>query len=322
MSGAVDHLARAWERRRDYVEKLRAEGTNAFRLFGGRREAIADLTVDCLGDVASFHWYVGKGSLDEGELGKLAEWALAHVGVKGVYLKRFVADRSKETAGSEQYSAEPFAGEAVPAEVVIHEYGVAYLVKPYAGFSTGLFLDQRENRRFLASEAKGKRVLNCFAYTCGFSVAAARAGAQTVSVDLSAKYLEWGKRNFALNSIPTEGHFFFASDVFEYFRRAEKKNEQFDLIILDPPSFSRDKKAGVFSIEKDFKRLVAEAYRRLGKGGRLFVSSNFANWNSTELRALVDKSLAQSFRYLSLPPTPADFALDANPLSQAYLSTK
>src|SRR5207249_11407282 len=81
-----------------------------------------------------------------------------------------------------------------------------------AGYSVGLFVDQRENRRFVR-QAKPERLLNCFAYTCSFSVAAASAGAQTVNVDLSKKSLEHGRQNFVLNSLSTEGHKFIADDV-------------------------------------------------------------------------------------------------------------
>src|SRR5213075_230619 len=105
----------------------------------------------------------------------------------------------------------------------------------------------------------GMELLNTFAYTCGFSVCAAKAGAHTTSVDLSRKYLEWGKRNFALNGLNASHHDFIAGDVFDWLRRLAKKQRQFELIALDPPTFSRSKHHGVFQAEKHFGELVTAA---------------------------------------------------------------
>src|SRR3984957_5370116 len=119
------------------------------------------------------------------------------------------------------------------------------------GYSVGLFLDQRDNRRrFLANHvaadfplfpggAAGAEVLYTFAYPCGFSVCAAKSGARTTSLDLSKKYLDWGKRNFALNGLETSAHDFIFGDAFDWMRRLAKKNRRFDAIILDPPTFSQ-----------------------------------------------------------------------------------
>src|SRR5262249_52047502 len=127
------------------------------------------------------------------------------------------------------------------------------------GYSVGLFLDQRENRRRLLtghvaagfslpkSEIRNHKsqILNTFAYTCGFSVCAAKAGAITTNLDLSKKYLEWGKRNFALNQIALAPHEFLYGDVFDWLSRLTRKQRQFDLILLDPPTFSQSREFGV-----------------------------------------------------------------------------
>src|SRR5207245_1705193 len=139
------------------------------------------------------------------------------------------------------------------------------------GYSVGLFLDQRDNRRRLLvnhiaahfplfqNSASGAEVLNTFAYTCGFSVCAAKAGARTTSIDLSKKYLEWGKRNFSANQIDPAQHEFLYGDVFDWLRRFVKKQRRFDVIVLDPPSFSRSKEKGPFQSEKDYAILVLAA---------------------------------------------------------------
>ena len=107
-----------------------------------------------------------------------------------------------------------------------------------AGFSVGLFPDQRENRSFVRHIAP-MRLLNCFAYTCSFSVSAAYVGATTLNIDLSKKSLARGRENFALNSLPTMDHRFIADDVMTVLPRLARKGEKFDVIILDPPTFSR-----------------------------------------------------------------------------------
>ena len=118
-------------------------------------------------------------------------------------------------------------------ETIATEYQLKYGINFDAGYSVGLFVDQRENRRHLRTISP-KRVLNCFAYTCSFSVAAASRGAETVSVDLSRKSLERGRRNFGLNSLPTTGQRFVADDVMSVLPRMARKGEKFDVIILDP----------------------------------------------------------------------------------------
>src|SRR5208282_2118674 len=116
------------------------------------------------------------------------------------------------------------------------------------GYSVGLFLDQRDNRRRLLHRHGASEVLNAFAYTCGFSVCAAASGARVTSLDLSKKYLDWGRRNFVLNQLDPARHDFIFGDAFAWFRRLAKKKRLFDIIILDPPTFSRSKESGVFQV--------------------------------------------------------------------------
>ena len=123
----------------------------------------------------------------------------------------------------------------------------------------------------------GMELLNTFAYTCGFSVCAAKAGARTTSLDLSRKYLEWGKRNFALNGLNAAQHSFINGDVFDWLRRLAKKQRRFDVVVLDPPTFSQSKEHGVFQVEKDFGELVTAAVPLLTASGVLFASTNAPN---------------------------------------------
>ena len=118
--------------------------------------------------------------------------------------------------------------------------------------------------------------MNCFAYTCGFSLCAAKAGARTTSLDLSKKYLEWGKRNFALNGLDPAAHDFIYGDAFDWLRRLAKKSRAFDAMVLDPPTFSQSKEHGTFRAEKDYSKLVTAALPVLKPGGILFASTNAA----------------------------------------------
>src|SRR5258708_10367223 len=153
-------------------------------------------------------------------------------------------------------------GQAALETFTIWENGVQYELSFKEGYSVGLLLDQRDNRRRLLANhvaadfplfpggAAGADVLNTFAYTCGFSVCAAKAGARTTSLDLSKKYLEWGKRNFALNQIDPAAHNFIYGDVFDWLRRLSKKKRAYDAIILDPPTVSQSKEAGAVQVER------------------------------------------------------------------------
>jgi 23S rRNA (cytosine1962-C5)-methyltransferase len=142
-----------------------------------------------------------------------------------------------------------------------------------AGYSVGLFVDQRENRSFVR-QTKPKRLLNCFAYTCSFSVSAAFVGAETINVDLSKNSLERGRQNFSLNSISIEGHRFIADDVRPVLRRLGRRGAKFDMIILDPPTFSRTKGGAAFHVERDFEELIATALELTDGNSQVLLSTN------------------------------------------------
>src|SRR5436190_22689220 len=145
-----------------------------------------------------------------------------------------------------------------------------------AGYSAGLFIDQRENRRFVRDLAP-RTLLNCFAYTCSFSVAAATVGTRTISIDLSKRSLARGRENFALNSLSTDGHRFLADDVFKALPRLARKGEKFEVIILDPPTFSRSRRDRTFRVEHDFETLLLSALEVAERNGRILLSTNCSN---------------------------------------------
>jgi len=177
------------------------------------------------------------------------------------------------------------AGGGGSPRVVAKELGRDYLIDFGAGYSIGLFCDQRLNRaRF--DESPPGRLLNCFAYTCSFSVVAAGRGAQTVSLDLARKALDRGRENFALNGLSLEGHRFIADDVFDVLPRLVRRGEKFDAIVLDPPSFSRGRGGRVFRAAADLAHLAGLALACLSPGGRLLLSTNCAGLGTGELRRI------------------------------------
>ena len=165
------------------------------------------------------------------------------------------------------------------------ERSLSYAIDFAAGYSVGLFIDQRENRRFVRNLAPAT-LLNCFAYTCSFSVAAATVGAQTVSVDLSKKSLNRGRENFALNSIPTSDHRFMADDVMTVLPRLARRGEKFDVIILDPPTFSRTHRGRTFQVENDFETLLLAALEVAERNARILLSTNCSSLGERALEVM------------------------------------
>jgi 23S rRNA (cytosine1962-C5)-methyltransferase len=141
------------------------------------------------------------------------------------------------------------------------------------GYSPGLFLDQRENRRYVRHIAP-RRLLNCFAYTCSFSISAACRGGATFNIDVSKKYLARGRVNFALNDLPTMDHRFIADDVRAVLPRLARRGEKFDAIILDPPTFAHSPGAKTFQVEEDFEKLLIDALELAERDSHVLLSTN------------------------------------------------
>src|SRR5947208_5924674 len=175
-----------------------------------------------------------------------------------------------------------------------------------AGYSVGFFVDQRENRRHVRHIAP-KRLLNCFAYTCSFSVRAACAGASTLNVDLSKKSLARGRENFALNSLPTIDHRFIADDVMAVLPRLARKGEKFDVIILDPATFSRSPGGKSFHVESDFEKLLVDALELAERDGHVLLSTNCSTLREHALEVMARYGLKAARRaamFHRQPPLP------------------
>ncbi len=203
------------------------------------------------------------------------------------------------------------AGDAsLPPTAEATESGVRYGLDFEAGYSAGLFIDQRHNRAFLRRRRPG-RVLNTFAYTCSFSVVGAMEGARTTSLDLSAKSLDRGKANFALNGLSTEGHSFLADDVLEVLPRLVRRGEKYDAIILDPPTFSRGNKGRRFQVETGLEELIGLALELAAPKAAILISTNCTRLGVRDLEQMaryqmkVARRTADFHREASLVDIPA-----------------
>ena len=157
--------------------------------------------------------------------------------------------------------------------VVATEFGVRYEIRPSSGLSVGLFLDMREVRHWLRQNTVGLTVLNLFAYTCSLGVCASLGGARrVVNIDVSRPYLEWGKRNYALNNLVVDDRDFIYGDAFDWLRRFARRKELFDMVIVDPPSFS----STPFSVTRHYVQLVETASHIVTHGGTLLAATNHA----------------------------------------------
>jgi 23S rRNA (cytosine1962-C5)-methyltransferase len=174
--------------------------------------------------------------------------------------------------GSSQYTRTGSTGE----DIVVREDGLDLIVNLHAYLDTGLFLDHRDTRRMVRSQAAGKRFLNLFSYTGSFTVYAAAGGAgSSVTVDLSNRYLDWARRNLELNGLHSRAHRLVRSDVFRYLETVPANGERFDLIVLDPPSFSNSAAmTRILDVQRDHVELINRCLRLLAPGGVLYFSTN------------------------------------------------
>ena len=285
--------------------------TTAFRLFNQEGDGFGGLTVDLYGDYAAFSWYNSYVY----QIRKVISEAFRQVfpEVLGAYEKiRF--------KGLDYESAHIYGQEA-PDFFTVLENGVLYQVFMNDGLMTGIFLDQHEVRGSLVDGlAMGKSLLNMFSYTAAFSVAAAMGGAsQTTSVDLAKRSRELSQAHFQANGISTDDHRFIVMDVFEYFKYAKRKGLTYDVIVLDPPSFARNKKQ-TFSVAKDYHKLIFQSLEILNPGGIIIASTNAANVSRQKFTEQIDKGFAgRSYQILNKYGLPADFAYNKKDESSNYL---
>lgn len=235
---------RAALKRRPFPSEL----TTGFRLSNGEGDRIPGIVVDIYGTTAVVRV---DGLAAERWLPRACETLGRLLSVE------HIAERRSEKYRGERPAAQ-WGTRAPDGDVTFLENGLIYLCRPIDGQKTGFFLDQRDNRARIAQLAKGRRLLNLFGYTGGFSVAAAAAGAaRTTTVDLAGPALEDAKRNFDLNHIPWQAHALERADVFDYLDAFATGSAPFDVIVCDPPSFAHKR--------SDLERATAAYVRLFGK---------------------------------------------------------
>jgi 23S rRNA (cytosine1962-C5)-methyltransferase len=286
----------------------------AYRVLDGLGDGVPGVYLDRYGPAAVMNVYE-DAHLSQASVATAAQLTLdllAPAGLEAVYVKPFARDRSRLEGRSpgELRAAAPRVGRKQPESLVVQEYESRFEVRLYDGHSTGLFLDHRDHRRAL-SQRKPSQVLNLFAYTCAFATPLAAVGSRVTNVDVSARYLEWGRRNLALNGLEPTTARFFRMDAFEYLAYAARhREERFDLVILDPPTFAAgDRRRGVkpWKAVDDYPALVRAALRVLAPGGSIFAASNTRELaGSRALTQLVTKALGSAPEWQPLPPWPVD----------------
>lgn len=265
--------------------------TDALRLIDGEGDGFPGIELEAFAG----RWLLS--TRDAAPSPGLREWLRASG--RSVYHKRLDAHQKE--------SPSHLFGPPQDAPFVIRENGVSYEVSFQSGYSQGIFLDQRDNRLELRRRiAAGATLLNTFAYTGAFSVGAALGGAVTTTLDLSQPYLDWAKRNLALNGLDPAGHYFCRGDTFHWLGRFARQGRRFDAIVLDPPTFSRDKDGRVFRVERDYARLAELAAGCLAPGGLLLACSNCRQLEPADLERQVRAAFAGPVR-LRHAPMPPDF---------------
>ena len=288
--------------------------TTTYRLFNAEGDGIPGVTIDHYDGFAVVSWY--SEGIFRYQTAIIAAFQAVFPETKGIY-EKFRYQRK------DGLISRYVRGDAAPTPLIVKENGINYATYLDDGLMTGIFLDQRDVRGALTERyAAGKRVLNTFSYTGAFSVAAAMGGAiETTSVDVANRSLERTKEQFAVNNLDGDAQKIYVMDVFDFIRYAIRKELQYDVTIIDPPSFARTKKR-TFSVTKDYTQLLEELIQITAPDGTLIVSSNAANYKEKNFKQDIDQAFKNShcdYRILETFHLPSDFAVPAGSKPSDYL---
>lgn len=282
--------------------------SDAYRLVNGEGDGLPGLTIDRYGDYLMIQLYSAAWRPHLKLVTQILQDLLSPL---GIYEKqRPQKTRELEAAGDSKIYGRLLAGSAAPQRLEVRENGLNFLVSLEQGLNSGLFLDQRRNRADLMKRVEGKRVLNLFSYTGAFSVTAAASGAALVtSVDASPGYTEWARANFGLNRINPKRHEFIVGDCLTVLGELQKGKKRYDLILMDPPSFSTTAR-NRFTTRGGTSDLVAAALPLLNDGGLLIASSNHQKVDLADYLKELRRGALQGgseLRVISLFGQPEDF---------------
>ncbi len=294
---------------------LMDDTTTAYRVFNGEGDGIGGLTIDFYDGYFLIQWY-SKGIYKFRD--EVVNTLKKRKPVKGIFQKkRFGSD------GNYVDGPDFILGEYPEWPLVVKQDGMRYAVNLDDGPMTGIFLDQRQVRRVLRDKySKGKRVLNTFSYTGAFGVAAALGGAElTTNVDLAKRSVEKTTEMYKVNGIDLDAHQIVVEDVFKYFKNAGKAEKTWDVIVLDPPSFSRSKNF-TFSAEKDYGKLLEDVLPLVEAKGIVIASTNSAKMDITKFKKQISAGFVAAkrrYRVLETLQLPDDFATNARYPASNYL---
>ncbi|WMM09638.1 class I SAM-dependent rRNA methyltransferase [Staphylococcus simulans] len=287
------------------------DGTNAFRLFNAEGDGVGGLTIDYYDRHLLIQWY-SKG------IYTFRTDILEAVQAVFPYTSIFEKTRFKDSEVSSGF----VTGEAPEFPIVIEENFTFYNVDLDDGPMTGIFLDQKEVRKKLRDVyAPDRSVLNLFSYTGAFSVIAAQTAAETTSVDLANRSRGLTEENFGVNGIDPKTQYIYVMDTFDFYHYAARHNKAYDTIVIDPPSFARNKKK-VFTVQKDYHKLIEEALPVLNDGGTLILSTNSSALTSKAFKNMIKRTLdAQDvdFEILEAMGLPKDFKTHPHYKPSKYL---
>jgi len=285
----------------------------AYRLLNGSGDGLSGFTADVFGRWAVLHVYA-RGLVSLGR--QVADAMRAHVNLRGVVIK--VRSRG---AASQGKIRQDIVGDAPPDTLTVLEEGVPFEVHLTTGLNVGLFTDMRVHRHGLATFVRGRSVLNGFCYTGSLSVVAARAGASAVtSVDLSAGVLNWARDNFVLSGLDPALpiYRFAADDVGRYVANVVRDRRTYDVILLDPPTFSAARGAS-FSIERDYAPLIASAASVVSPGGILWLACNTREVSLTAMAQLGLERTEREGQVLETGGLPPDYPTVLGHPEERYL---
>lgn len=314
----AETIARRVESARRLREQvLPADGSTCYRVVHSEGDGIPGVTVDRYGEHLVVHLY---SSAIEPLRDALYDALEATWKPRAIYEQR----RFRPQTGEGQREPASLArGQVAPVELEVTEAGLQFVVDVTAPLGTGLFLDLRQGRQAVRELAPERRVLNLFSYTGAFSVYAAKAGArQVVSVDVAPKAHARARRNLSANGLDEARHELIAGDAFKVLAKLAERQRQFDLIVLDPPSFGQSKERGVFSVQKDYRELVEGCLAVAAPGALLAAVSNTLKISAEEIDRAIGDAAARARRQVrvvgrrGLPP---DFPVPAGFLEGHYL---
>jgi 23S rRNA (cytosine1962-C5)-methyltransferase len=269
MSDTTPLANRLKKNARHLIKWARREGLEAYRLYD-RDIPEFPYAIDRYGDWLHVQLFEGKRPFTDDDI---AAHLAAIAATLELPAERVVLKLRRRQRGTSQYEKLDLQGPSF----TVSERGLKFEVNLHRYLDTGLFLDHRDTRRLVGQEAAGKDMLNLFAYTGSFTVYAAAGGARrTVTVDMSKTYQAWTWRNLALNGFDDpRKHELVASDVLSFLQRSARAGSRFDLIVLDPPSFSNSKRmAQSFDVQRDHGGLLRATAALLAPGGALYFSNN------------------------------------------------